>query len=287
MISRRQGVTLVAKGDAFLLAECQTILIPVQDLTLNRTIGEICYKHFPILNGNRSMGFLRLPDHKLVKSSPKRTCSRTDMIFINDVENKTYLITVNATLREVNVSLIDDELESNIEDIFGYAEELVEHNDELLDQPTLLELISETSAPLEQLQELHDIGHGDIHVGVAEIFGAVFEAAGQAGGYLMKAFSSVVTKVVTSLSSGASKLVKSTAEGGATLITSAGSSIEQVEEGLASILSSFLPWVNSAIILAILGYLYWVKRDIPRLTLPNSATLSLSRPIEEIVGVAV
>jgi hypothetical protein len=81
--------------------------------------------------------------------------------------------------------------------------------------------------------------------------------------------------VISSFASGTSKIVKTTAEGGATLITSAGHSIEEVGEGIGSIFSSFLPWVNLVAIIAIITFMFIKDRiALPVLrmgTLPNNA----------------
>jgi hypothetical protein len=170
------------------------------------------------------------------------------------------------------VSSVDDPYLSKVEEIFGYAEELVEDRSDLLDQPSLLQLVSETSAPLIQLRSLHELGDGDISVGVAQVFGAIFHAAASAGGFLLKSASSLITKVISSFASGTSKIVKTTAEGGATLISSAGHSIEEVGEGIGAIFSSFLPWVNLVAIIATMAYIFVKdRRALPILRMGRQA----------------
>jgi hypothetical protein len=211
MISRRQGVVLVPKGDAFLLGECKTLTLPAVNLSLSRKIGDICFKHYPILNDNDIVGYLRLPDHKILKTSPTVVCADITINFIEDNKNVTYLVSVNGTLTVVKVSAVDEPFTTHVAEIFGYAEELIEDTSNLLDPPSLLQLISETSAQIEELQSIHDLGGGSLHLGVAQIFGAILHAAASAGGYLLKAASGLVTQVVSSLASGASKLVKTMA----------------------------------------------------------------------------
>jgi hypothetical protein len=269
MISRQPGITLTPKGDAFLIGRCKVLTIELENLNTDRKIGEICYKFIPIEIENKTRGYLRLPDHKLVKTSPKTPCEKDEVVFLRDNMNITYMVQFNTTLKRVNISSLDDEIQDNIHEVYGYAKDLVESPDDLLDQLSLLEIISQTAAPLEQLQRLHAIGGGQLETGIAAIFGSICEAAAEAGGYLIKALSGAVTHVVASLASGASKLVKTGAKGGATLISSAGEGLENVEEGLGALLSSFLPWLNLAIILAHLAYTVYDKklRKLPNINL--------------------
>jgi hypothetical protein len=260
MISRKQGVILVPKGDAFLLAECENMTIAVDDLVLNRKIKETCYKDFPVTKDNITIGFLHLPDHKMLKKSPEIACKEVTIAFIEDTDNLTYLISPNNTLIEIQVSSVDSPYLSKVQEIFGYAGELIEDRTDLLDQPSLLQLVSETSAPLNQLRHLHELGDGNICVGVAQVFSAIFHAAACAGGFLLKTASTLVTKVIASFATGTSKLVKTTAEGGATLISSAGHGIEEIGEGLGSIFGSFLPWLNLVAITATIAYITWKER---------------------------
>ena len=135
------------------------------------------------------------------------------------------------------------------------------------------QLISETAAPIEELNRIHSLGHGSVMNGVLQGIGAILQSAFKTAGALFETVGSAVEGLIDHLSTGGATIVASTGRGVARVINSTGNALEETERGLSDILREIFggicPLINSVMIALILVYLCYMKKSenerMPRL----------------------
>ena len=268
VLSRRADEKIFPAGDEMLLGTCET----VENLKLDysRKRGGRCYKEFPILDRKNS-SFLRLPDHRIVKKANAIKCEDRKLVLIRTEGNNTIIVLKNGTTKTTVMEDKSEEIIREIGELTGIASEIIHDHDKLLHPLALLEIVSEVAKPLQDLNQIHQLGDENVLVGVGRAVAAVVTVATKSSGWLLKKMGETISDLVENVADGSSKIVTSTTKGAARIVDSAGGAVEKVELGFSGIvekfLGGFLPVCNTLAVLGIIAYLYYKHRGIQKLEL--------------------
>ena len=257
------GADYIEAGDAMIKRKCLEILLEDYEIKWDRKFKGKCYKYFPIeYKGNLS--FLELPSHRIRKQATQINCSARHLTFIKDLNGNLHAIEPQGKINifnkaepDYNNSLI------YLKDEQQYSRLLKGDKREQLQPLSLLQLINEASAPIQELQKISNLGSGSVVNGILSSVGAVISIGVKAIGGVVETIGSTFEGVLDHLSKGTATVVKATGGGVAKIIDSSGKALGETEKGFAqiirSIFGSLVTAVNTLGIIVIAGYLAYEK----------------------------
>jgi hypothetical protein len=266
LISDNTEEIIIPAGDVLLIKKCKKITD--LELVFNRSLNGKCYTQFPTKLEDGRTRFLRLPDHRLTGNPTEIKCSKRGSTFIQTEQGDVILIHPNGTYKEIPVKEKRDEIITKLEDMTGISSKIEEAEDkETLHPLSLLQIISSVSIPIIELGQIHELGNGGLLAGIGRAVAAVFRAATKSSGHLLQSLGHTVSTMFEGLAKGSSKIISSTSNGVARIVTSTGEAVESTEVGLSQIIKQifggFVPLINTIVILAIMGYLWYTRVRTP------------------------
>ena len=262
-IQSEAGVDYIKAGDAMIRRKCREIPLEEYEIKWNRKLGNECFKFFPV-EYKGILKFLELPSHRMTNHKLHINCSKRHLTFIKDTEGNLYAIEPEGNLTMYREAVPDF---SNsliyIKDQQGFSELLGIDKSENLQPLTLLQLINEAAAPIQELQKISNLGNGSVMSGILSGMGAVISTGVRAIGGVFESLGNAFGGIIDHLSKVTATIVKATGGGVAQILDSTGQAIGETERGFTQIIQSVFGGIataaNSLILLSVIGYLAYEK----------------------------